>query len=48
MRRGRVAAYLESSKEQNIDLYARHRFRVTQELRLPDGPKLWAMWREPR
>lgn len=43
-----VAAYLESSKEQNIDFYARHGFRVTRELRLPRGPKLWAMWRDPR
>jgi len=43
-----VAAFLESSKERNIDFYARHGFQVTHELRMPRGPKLWAMWRNPR
>jgi ribosomal protein S18 acetylase RimI-like enzyme len=43
-----VGAYLESSKERNIAYYARHGFRVTRELRLPRGPRIWAMWRDPR
>jgi ribosomal protein S18 acetylase RimI-like enzyme len=42
-----VAAYLESSKESNLDYYARFGFRVTETHRLPRGPKVWAMWRDP-
>jgi ribosomal protein S18 acetylase RimI-like enzyme len=43
-----VGAYLESSKERNVAFYARHGFRVTEELQLPRGPKMWAMWRDAR
>ena len=43
-----VGAFLESSKERNIDFYARHGFRVVQEIRLLRGPRMWQMWRDPR
>jgi ribosomal protein S18 acetylase RimI-like enzyme len=43
-----VAAYLESSKERNVDFYARHGFRVTGGIRLLRGPVMWPMWRDPR
>lgn len=42
-----VGAYLESSKESNIDYYVRFGFRVTEEMKLPRGPSLWPMWRDP-
>ena len=43
-----VSAYLESSKERNVDFYARHGFRVLEEYRLLRGPLVWLMWRDPR
>ncbi len=42
-------AYLESSKERNVALYARFGFEVTDEFRSKSGaPPIWRMWREPR
>ncbi len=42
-----IGAYLECTKERNVDYYARFGFRVTGEVRLPRGPSLWPMWRDP-
>lgn len=46
--RDSVGAYLESSKERNVDYYARFGFRVIDVLDLPRGPRIWLMWRDPR
>ena len=42
-----LAAYLETGKERNIAFYARHGFKVTEQLRLPAGPPVWLMRRDP-
>lgn len=39
-------AYLEATSERNRALYERLGFRVTSRIDLPDGPPMWAMWRE--
>ena len=42
-------AYLESSKERNVPLYARFGFEVIDLLPSKSGsPTIWRMWREPR
>jgi ribosomal protein S18 acetylase RimI-like enzyme len=41
-------AYLDATSMRNRRLYERHGFAATRELRVPDGPPLWPMWREPR
>ena len=42
----RGPAYLESSKQENIALYARFGFELRDSIRLPgDGPELWPMLR---
>jgi ribosomal protein S18 acetylase RimI-like enzyme len=43
-----LSAYLETSKERNIAFYSRHGFHMTGELRLPNGPPVWLMRRDPR
>jgi GNAT superfamily N-acetyltransferase len=40
--------YLEASKEKNVPFYVRHGFVVSEEMQVPRGPRVWAMWRDPR
>lgn len=43
-----LPAYLEASKEANVPLYANFGFVVTGEIKMPDGPTLYPMWRAAR
>ncbi|MFE1024328.1 GNAT family N-acetyltransferase [Streptomyces sp. NPDC058818] len=44
-----LPAYLEASSARGRSLYERLGFEFTgRALDLPDGPRMWPMWREPR
>lgn len=43
-----LPAYLETSKEQNLAFYGRHRFEEVGDYVVRNGPRVWFMWREPR
>ena len=45
--RERLPAYLEATTTRSRGCYERLGFRTTGEIRLPDGPSMWPMWREP-
>jgi ribosomal protein S18 acetylase RimI-like enzyme len=42
------AAYTEATSLRNRALYERHGFAFTREIRLPEGPSLYAVWRDPQ
>ena len=42
-----AAAYLEATSERNRALYERYGFRAHGSIRVPDGPVLHRMWRDP-
>ena len=43
-----MPAYHEATTPRNRALYERHGYVDQGEFRLPGGPPLWRMWREPR
>jgi len=43
-----IPAYHEATTPRNRALYQRHGYVDQGEFRLPDGPPLWRMWREPK
>lgn len=43
----RIHAYLETSSEANLGFYRRFDFDVIDEVRIDDGPTVWAMLRAP-
>jgi GNAT superfamily N-acetyltransferase len=43
-----LLAYLEASEPQLIPFYQRHGFAVVQQIRLPSGPPVWGMLRQPQ
>ena len=45
--REQVPTYLEATSRRSIPFYERHGFEVIGEIEVPDGPTLFAMWREP-
>jgi ribosomal protein S18 acetylase RimI-like enzyme len=44
----RAPAYLEASREELVGYYSRFGFEQIGEIQVPDGPKMWPMWRAPR
>jgi ribosomal protein S18 acetylase RimI-like enzyme len=41
-------AYLETTREENLEFYARHGFRIVQTVEREGWPKFWLMTRQCR
>jgi len=41
-------AYTETQRPENVAWYARFDFATVDELRLPDAPTIWRLWRDPQ
>ncbi len=41
-------AYLETATESNLGFYGRLGFGVRNDVGIPDGPRIWGLWRDPR
>ena len=46
----RIPAYLAAASPRARDLYLRHDYQIQPGplIQLPDGPRMWPMWREPQ
>jgi GNAT superfamily N-acetyltransferase len=42
-----LGCYLETAKERNVTFYRKHGFDVVVDTRLPGGPRIWTMRRQP-
>jgi GNAT superfamily N-acetyltransferase len=45
--RAGIGAWLETGTERNLSFYAGCGFRVLRESRIPNGPLVWGLWRDP-
>ena len=43
-----AGCYLETQERENVPFYRRFGFEETGEIKLPDSPPLWKMWRPPQ
>jgi ribosomal protein S18 acetylase RimI-like enzyme len=46
--REHMPAYLETATERNLGFYQNLGFRITGDITVKRGPRVWLMWREPR
>jgi len=42
-----IGSHLEAASPENVVFYQRFGFRQSGFIQIPDGPPIWAMWRDP-